>query len=963
MTRKERGTDAPEPTPPKAAQDGILVIATSTATEATACAIAALLPAEALWPVLVVHYSDSRPSPGFAAELKRVSPLPVKEAQDGMPLASGVVVVCPGDREMVLQPDGTIGLLSIKPGPTLRMDRLLNAVSQTYGERGVAVLLASSGSEGAAGALSLKRRNGIVIAQAPTNGGPASGMPRAAVQVGAVDFIRPPDEIGAIVAGLVSGRLDRSTPDEEEVVQQILQMLQARRGTKLDQYRIATLRRRLRKRALGQGYSSLREYLAFLKESQEEMDQLFDSLLINVTEFFRDAEAFRVIEERVIPELAARVREGREVRIWSAGVATGEEAYSIAILLAEALEPGADWSNVKIFATDVDPGALAEARSGFYEAGRLANLSAERMERFFTRNGAGFEVKKSLRRMVVFGQHDLTKDPPIGRLDLIVCRNVMIYFDLPMQQRLLSTFRYSLVDGGVLFLGRSEAISQDSESFESVDRRYRVFRKVGGTTYALPRLGADAAAGGNHENQQIRAAMMDTMRDAELVAALGSLLVENAQMVVCVLGPRMELRLWNRYARNLLGAPQGKGDAFELLPALRDTPLRVAVEGVASSGRRTRLDAVEVQHNGRRHYLDVVIDPVAVNDAQRGALVVGQNVTPREELREALHERSTLLQETIEELQTTNEELQSANEELETTNEELQSANEELMTLNEEMQSTNEELETTNEELQSTNEELATVNARLESSATRIEQLSRVLRCVADLCGNAMIVLDLKENVTLWSARARDYFGQREDEVLGRSIFGTNVATPAEPLRQALREALSAGRKVEVSDVSIPTLEGSPRRLAVHVHVLRDGDESMGWVLSCVDKTPHLVAEDRALSASARYDAILAAARDGIIVVDGEGRVVEMNGAAARLLEKEKPVHLWDLTADRAAVFQLKGALADLTTKHGRSQVQASHEFAVMTKGGRRLALTLHAVAAASAPPIVLVRDLTDGRG
>jgi two-component system CheB/CheR fusion protein len=553
----------------------------------------------------------------------------------------------------------------------------------------------------------------------------------------------------------------------------LLAYLKRSRGFDFSGYKRASLERRIRKRMQEVGVDGYGEYLDYLEVQQDEFPALFDTILINVTGFFRDPAAWQFVSEETVPQLLEAIDDSDPIRVWCAGCASGEETYTMAMVLAEALGDEAYQRRVKLYATELDEDALNQARQATYAAKQVEAVPPKLLERYFERNDGRYTIGKDMRRTVIFGRNDLTQDAPISRIDVLTCRNTLMYFNAETQARILRRFHFALNPWGYLFLGKSEMLITHSDVFRPVNMRRRVFAKVPKSTLR-DRMVTFSEAG--HEPSfpepvvELREAAYDSSPAAQLVVDGDDVLV-----------------LANARARSLLRmAPQDLGRPLKDLEAsYRPVDLRSNLETAYAERRTVTIAGVEVTSpTGQLRHFEVHITPLDTGQRRRGASIVYDDVTrerrAEEELttsRRDLEAAYEELQSTVEELETTNEELQSTNEELETTNEELQSANEELETMNEELQSTNEELETINDELRQRSLELNEVNAFLETILGRM--------------GLAVIVVDREQTVQVWNAESADLWGVRSDEATGRPLRALDIGLPLDGVGSALARVLA----------------------------------------------------------------------------------------------------------------------------------------------------------------------------
>jgi two-component system CheB/CheR fusion protein len=596
----------------------------------------------------------------------------------------------------------------------------------------------------------------------------------------------------------------------------IVEKISEEHGFDIRGYKRTTLYRRIRKRMTDARCSSVREYLARLQTDPHEHAQLINTILINVTEFFRDPEAWEYLCRSCLPPLLKHKPAGEPVRAWSVGCATGEEAYSLSICIAELLagEPRA----VKIYATDMDEGALSAARAGVYGPSDLENVSSERRERFFEElPGGRFKVRREVRTPVIFGHHNVLRDPPISRLDVLVCRNLLIYFDGDTQQQILKRFHYALRHGGYLFLGKAETLMSRSTLFRPVEPRYRVFQRAGAPAAGPP-------TGQAPKPQRARKEAEEEPPMIELAVQ-----VDEAAAPVLLLDPEGLLLAASGPARELLGIAERMigGSLAQLDDRTRLAPLRLAVEDARTTLHPTRVTGLQVLHpDGRPLLLEAEVRPSLDADGSLKSLAVWVQDGTREQ------ELAAELGSVRQELETTSEELQTTNEELETTNEELQSTNEELETTNEELQSTNEELETTIEELQSTNEELETANDELRARQEELNEQERFQRVVLSSMQMGLVVVRSNWEVVSWNKTCEELWGVREEEVLGQSLFSLDSGMPFDQLRPALTAVVHNDQAAATVELDAVNRRGKPMRCRVRVHALAEqGDGSSGAIL------------------------------------------------------------------------------------------------------------------------------------
>jgi two-component system, chemotaxis family, CheB/CheR fusion protein len=601
----------------------------------------------------------------------------------------------------------------------------------------------------------------------------------------------------------------------------LLEHVKEARGFDFTAYKRASLQRRVRRRMSTVGCASYGEYLDYLQVHPEEFEPLFNTIVINVTAFFRDRDAWDFLAAEVVPVLVdLKTPEGleKDIRVWSAGCASGEEAYTLAIVLAEALGVEAFQRRVKIYATDVDEEALMAARHGTYAMRETRSVPVEFRSRYFDRNGDLWSFNKDLRRSIIFGRNDLLQDAPISRIDLLVSRNTLMYLIADAQTRVLERFRYALNEGGFLFLGRAETVLARSEIFQAVSLRHRLFVKSG-----VNRVGGPIPVGGA---QPAPALGIETQ---EALQRLQSLAFKSEPVAQVILDRGQRFMFANDTAVELLDlSPHDIGRPFsELDFSRRPADLRRPVDQVLNTRGAMRLDGIGFPASGdSRRWFDVLLTPlIDVRGDQLGVRIVFVDVSHLRQLTEELQQSQA-------NLETANEELQSGNEELETTNEELQSTIEELETTNEELQSTNEELETINEELHSTSEELEIANKQLGQRSQDLDQSFAYFQSVLTSMKAAVVVLGPGFIVRTWSRRAEDIWGARPEEAQGVHFSDLDIGFPVDGLLQPVRDCMAGRIEEHVEVLPAMNRRGRPISCRVTLSPLKEsGDRITGVVV------------------------------------------------------------------------------------------------------------------------------------
>jgi two-component system CheB/CheR fusion protein len=632
----------------------------------------------------------------------------------------------------------------------------------------------------------------------------------------------------------------------------LLVHLKENRGFDFTGYKRSSLTRRVNRRMTQVGVRDYAEYLDYLEVHTEEFTALFNTILINVTSFFRDAEAWEYLGAEILPSvLAAKAPDGM-IRVWSAGCASGEEAYTLAILLAEALGVEEFRQRVKVYATDVDEEGLTHARHATYDERQVRTVPAPLLERYFDQTGGRFAFHKDLRRSVIFGRNDLVQDAPISKIDLLACRNALMYFNAETQSRILSRLHFALAPAGVLFLGKAEMLLSHTKLFHPIDLKRRVFRKV--TSPALPNGNLLPETPPLHARPPLGG--LDLLHQAALLAS------PLAQVVVTTDGL---VALCNRQAEEMFGvSSRDVGRPFsDVALSYRPVELRHYIEQAHVERRTIRVTEIEYGRGADTLCLNVLISPLTDADAGLlGATLSFHDVTESRRLREELQHANR-------QLETAYEELQSTNEELETTNEELQSTVEELETTNEELQSTNEELETMNEELQSTNDELQAINDELRDRTGDLNQAKQFLETILTGLRAGVAVLDADMRVLVWNRHAEDLWGPRQDETVGQHFLNLDIGLPIQQLRPLIRSTLAGEAGPHEVVLSAVNRRGRPILVRVAGSPLGSTDDKTNGAILLMEQDGSVTSDRAGSDPPGQHDGQpLSSAADGTTATD-----------------------------------------------------------------------------------------------
>lgn len=771
--------------------------------------------------------------------------LVVREAEDGAPIEAGTVYLVP-PRANVLVGRGLLTLSDRAAPHTLNLpvDQLLRSLADSYGERAIAVVLSGTGSDGREGVMAIKSAGGVVLAQEPTTAR-FDGMPREAIRTGLVDLVLSPEEMATELGMLGDDRrlLAKlaARPEPESAFERVAEELRRTHGFDLSKYKRTTTLRRLERRLTARGVGDLDEYAQVLEDDPTEGGALIQELLINVTQFFRDREVFDAVAG-LLPRLQAQARH-EALRVWVPGCASGEEVYSLAMVLAEAE------MQFKLFGTDVDDQALAQATSAVYRDDALRGVSPARLERFFVRRDSGYEIDRELRKRVVFAPHNLLADPPFTRMDMVSCRNVLIYLTPEAQRRVLDSFAFALRPGGVLVLGTSEVLGDRIDDFKPLDAHLKIFARREGRKLPPPLV--------DHVKHVAIALPRDD--DQATMAAL-RLLVDRVAPAAILVDERLRLlRVFGNAGKLLaLGVGEPSLDVLSLLPDAVRAVTSVAAHRALASNEEVGLVAV---HEASEVAAVRAIPFELRAPAGRYAVLVfeGRPATSSPTAPVDVSQVETLERE----LDAARQSLQAAVEELETSNEELQATNEELLASNEELQSTN-------EELQSVNEELHTVNVEHQLRITELSETNADLDNLLNATPIATVFLDDKLRLRRFNPAVTGLFPLVEAD-RGRPLAHFTSQLLASPLTPELERVLAQAQAVE-REVATVTGQRFYMRAVPHVGARR---RVCGVVLTFSDVTA--LYETR--QSQDLLQSVIDALQSHVAVVDDAGIIQFVNSA------------------------------------------------------------------------------------
>lgn len=826
-------------------------------------ALASSLPTDLNVPFVVLQHLSPNYRSMMVQLLARTTELEVREIEDGAIPLPNRIYITPPNRNLILENER---FRLIEPGievlPKPSVNTFFHSLAESRGEDAIAIVLSGTGSDGASGARAIKAGGGLVFAQDPLSA-KYSGMPQSTIDTGCADWVLSPGEIARELALIVKSQgavLQTAQPAASPTtLKSLLYKVQRHAQVDFSGYKEATVWRRILRRMAANRVNDIEEYINLAEKNPEEYNQLCKEILISVTAFFRDPAAFESLQTQLGERLSQK-KAGEEIRIWVPGCATGEEAYTIAIQLFEILGERRHELKLQIFATDLDVAAMANARRGVYSESSLSAMAPELISRYFHPQGDAYEVIKPLREAVVFARQNVLQDPPFLRLDLISCRNLLIYFQNGPQEKVLDTFHYALAPGGLLLLGKSESVYQRENLFDAVDRESKLFRRrelSSGAPSFVP-MSVDVATVSRPPARRQRS-IEERFAEAAFGAYVPPSVMVNSQLdVLHVFGD----------VSQYLKIPAGKLD-FNLLNLI-GRPWRTEVQTLVHQMQHKRSAVSGRIHAGEngKPATRLVIHPVPGDYGELAAIVSFEPVAEAVsgEIDESARASGLPTQEIEEELVATREHLQTVIEELETANEETQALNEELQAANEELQAANEELQASNEELQSTNEELTTVNEELQVKTAELADANADLESIQNSLDSAILVVSDQFRVLRFNESASRLldlnYGRVGHSV--RDVFANHpLATVIEVIDQVIRLRQSAEQAIEYGGRHF-VLRGVARQT-------RPG-ESHGCVISLTDESALVEAQRLTRESQQRLAAFMDHAAISMAVKDTAGR-------------------------------------------------------------------------------------------
>lgn len=822
---------------------------------------------------IVMHLAPDKES-NLVDIIKRAAKIPVVLAENDMEIKKDHIYVIPPNKYMSTSNDYLkIEPFKSKSRPHLTINYFLESLANETLERSIGIILSGTGSDGSLGLRAIKEHGGITFAQSEESA-QYSEMPSQAAASGNADYVLSPEEIALQInriAQNLSKILEEKVDKTELEARKIIYLLKKRHKIDFSKYKATTFNRRIKRRIILGGFSNIGDYYEHLLRNPEELNELFQDLLINVTEFFRDPEAFRALTETVYSSIFEQIRENDEIRVWVVGCSTGEEAYSIAISIAEYMDDYRIAQPVKIFGTDINPESIRQARSGLYTDSITDNVSGERLRRFFIKREGGYELSKRIREMCIFAEHNVITDPPFSNMDLISCRNLLIYLELDTQQIVIPTFHYALKASGHLFLGKSETVGKYTDLFKLENSRYKIYSKKFAPpdkALFLPRY---------HVSESMRPESLETRHRSNLMnylkAEADKLIMKEYAFPGVIVNEDFDIVQYigntGKYLTNPPGVPST--NLIKLTNPMIGLKLHQAIKNTRETGFKKRVEGIHIIEDSTPKLVEIEVSPLNTRrDNERYYLIVFiDKETIVSDTPKSLNDVE--VEKLKAELKDTKDYLQRYMEEAEGYNEEMSSANEELQSSYEELQSINEELETTKEELQASNEELTTMNEELQSRNLELNQLYNDMNNLVNSVDIAIVIVDRDLRIQRATYEAKQLLNIRSSDV-GRSINEIKMNVDIPELEDILLDTIEG---LSTHDMELMDENGTWYNLKVRPY-RTEGKLINGAVITLVDINAVKEGELTVLL----LDSLVRNSQDVVIVLDSNDKIVRWNKSA-----------------------------------------------------------------------------------
>ncbi|MFP4516321.1 MAG: chemotaxis protein CheB [Desulfovibrionales bacterium] len=830
--------------------------------------------------VVIMHLSPDYKSL-MVEIISRRTKMVVQEAQDGINLTPNTVYIIPPKKNLTVH-NGKLFLNEQEKGLNLPIDIFFRSLADDQKENSIGIVLSGTGSDGSRGIRTIKEVGGMVMVQ-DVETAKFDGMPRSAIATGIVDYILPPEMMPEKLLHFVNGALGSDYEGDSPLTREndlfrILGRIRSRMGVDFSFYKSSTVMRRIERRLGITQTGNVERYIEYLEENPQEITILFKELLIGVTKFFRDTEVFDMVKEKVLPEIFNTINTGEEIRAWVAGCSTGEEAYSMAILMTEFLEENGLYNEIKIFATDIDKDALQYAGYGIYPESIAADASRERLGKYFIKKGEHYQVAPSIRKKVVFAYHNIIKDPPFRNMHLISCRNLLIYLQPVLQKRVLSNFAFSLNAGGILVLGTSETIGEFNDLFLTYSQKWKIYRtqqgrKHKGSFFVQPVAYKPEPS---HPVMQRpvngkKQTVIDTIYKSVLEQLMPpSVLIDKDRQVVYIFGD----------VDAYLKLPSGKIETNIARLARRSIAVQLgaALQKCMNEGINVTYENLKVTDStGKSRGADITVRPFSAGEEQY-FIILFQEVSEGTQV-SGCPEPRDVDQDMLERITDLENELQMARQSLQSTIEELETSNEELQATNEELMASNEELQSTNEELQSVNEELITVNSEYQNKISELTGLNEDMNNLLANTDIGTLFLDERLHIRKFTPATTELVNIIETDV-GRPISHLSHQLEYDDFVEDIRDVLATKQAVEKR---IRAEKG--QWLLVRIRpFFSAGGKVTGVVVSFVDISRQIAAEDRQERNHDLLIRFLKASPAANMIVDRQGQVIFANETAESLL-------------------------------------------------------------------------------
>jgi len=921
--------------------------------------------------VLVQHLDPSHESI-LPEILQRVTKIPVFEITDDIHLAPDHIYIIPSNKILT----STDGVLQLTPRDkkilNLSVDIFFTSLADVHKEFAVGVVLSGTGSDGTLGLKAIKAHGGISIAQDEESAA-YDGMPQSAILAGVVDFILAPEKIPERLLHINSTfrdahifkQEDEEVPkDDEAIFKQIISLLRQRSGVDFTFYKQPTIRRRIARRIAITKQSNLASYLKAFRTDRAEQDALFQDILIPVTSFFRDPKTFQFLENTIMPSLFKNKAKEEPLRIWIAGCSSGEEAYSLAITIHEYINAHKkEGLNIQLFASDISEKAIFTARKGIYSKAEVEKLSQERIKNYFIKKNDGYEINKIIRDMCVFAPHNFLKDPPFAKMDLISCRNVLIYMDSFLQKKALNTFHYALKENGVLMLGKSESTSNVSELFSPVDTHEKIyFRKPlpGRFMHISMESKEEALRIKSQTVSKTEATQTDFRKSAE------DILLSKYTPASVVVNEQMDIVHFHGTITPFLEQPQGK-PTFNLLKMANEGlafELRNAIHKVKLREVAITKENISIIIKGKQFLVNIEIVPLTDTVDLHYLILFTKTAVPVvEEKKRATSRKVSDTLKQVEQLEKllahTREDMRSVTEDMEATNEELQSANEELQSSNEEMQSLNEEMETSKEELQSTNEELIIVNQELMDKQEQLNAARLYSDSIVSTIRHPLIVLDRSLRIKTANDAFYKEFKTTETETMGKLLYEIQHNQWDDNQMRALLENILPKKETIVDlelIIKFPFI--GLRHILINARQIKNEKTAEHLILLAIDDiTEKSLAEEHIKQSEEMFKSIFENSLAAVIVADDRGNYLSVNKAASELLEYSIN-ELLQMNVGSLKMIEQPGA-ANRFEEYIRKGLETG-EFVFITKNGTTKYAQYHATRIRADFNLSILMDITE---